>query len=261
MIAFDDAGYGPPLVLVHGLATRRLIWKRVMPLLARSRRVIALDVPGFGDSPPAGPGFDLDEVADEVAAGIAPFADTTDVVGHSMGGAVALRLATRQPGLVRRLVLVAPAGLHPVGPRTARATGLVCGGLVALRRRAAPIAAQRLGRRLLLAFGVEDPDAIDASDVRAMARASAGATRVRAAMAAVAQTDLRTDLVMASAPIGAIWGEKDRIVPPAGLGTLLGARPEAAVAVVPHAGHIPMMERPEEFTRALGDVLLRLRSS
>jgi pimeloyl-ACP methyl ester carboxylesterase len=52
----DERGNGEPLVLIHGLATTRLIWRRVVPMLAGDRRVIAIDVPGFGVSPPAGDG-------------------------------------------------------------------------------------------------------------------------------------------------------------------------------------------------------------
>ena len=110
MLAAETHGRGEPLVLVHGLATTRVIWRRVLPYLAY--RVTAIDVPGFGESPPAGPGFVLEEVADAIAMAFdAPF----DLVGHSLGGAIAIVLAERHPELVERLVLVAPAGSMPVG--------------------------------------------------------------------------------------------------------------------------------------------------
>ncbi|HYZ29871.1 MAG TPA: alpha/beta fold hydrolase, partial [Thermoleophilaceae bacterium] len=111
MLGLDDTGDGEPLVLVHGLATTRLIWRHVVPLLARERRVIAIDVPGFGASPPAGEGFDLEQVADAIDDGLAAAGvdERYDLAGHSMGGALALVLAGRRLERVRRLVLCAPA--------------------------------------------------------------------------------------------------------------------------------------------------------
>src|SRR5579875_1566349 len=106
----------PALVLVHGLATTRWIWELVAPRLAARREVITLDVPGFGDSAPAGEGFPLARVAERIARGLAaqgvrgPF----DLVGHSLGGAIATALAVRRPRAVRTLVLAAPAGLAAV---------------------------------------------------------------------------------------------------------------------------------------------------
>ena len=116
MVAIETLGEGPPLVLVHGVGTCRVVWRRVMPLLATDRLVAAPDLPGFGASPAAGPGFDLDRVADVLAEALAaevpaPF----DLLGNSLGGAVALTLAARHPQLVRRLVLAA----RPVSPRIA----------------------------------------------------------------------------------------------------------------------------------------------
>ena len=63
----DISGRGEPLVLIHGLATTRSIWRDVAPRLAATRQVVTLDVPGFGASRPVGRGFDLDDVAARVA--------------------------------------------------------------------------------------------------------------------------------------------------------------------------------------------------
>src|SRR3954469_6930784 len=68
LIALETHGEGEPLVLVHGLATSRVIWRRVVSMLPG--RLVVVDVPGFGQSPPVGEGFDLDAVADAIAEGI-----------------------------------------------------------------------------------------------------------------------------------------------------------------------------------------------
>lgn len=256
----EDHGSGEPLVLVHGLATTRVIWRRVVPILSAERRVITLDVPGFGGSPPAGAGFDLEEVAARIAAELerAGVPHPFDLVGHSMGGAVALTLAGADPDAVRRLVLVAPAGLRPIPAPGGLAFGIAAAWGIALRRQASPLADLDWGRRLLMTPGTAAPSALPPAEVRAMLAASRGATRIAAALATVASADLRELVRSLPVPVGTVWGERDRIIPPGGVTTLLALRPEAPVRMVERAGHIPMMERPAAFATALDAVLAAL---
>jgi pimeloyl-ACP methyl ester carboxylesterase len=183
MLAHEVHGRGEPLVLVHGLATTRVIWRRVLPLL--QRRVIAIDVPGFGDSPPTGEGFELDAVADEIARGLADDAPF-DLVGHSLGGALAIVLAERHPALVRSLVLVAPAGLRRVPSIAAQLLGGAAQHAIPYRRRGMALADTPWGRRLLMSPQTVDPASIPPAEVRAMLRASEGATRTREILAQLA---------------------------------------------------------------------------
>ena len=125
MIAIDESGQGPPLVLLHGVGASRAVWRLVTPALAEDRHVIAPDLPGFGESAPAANGFDLDTAAAALADPLAERAGGPfDLLGNSLGGAVAFRLAIARPDLVRRLVLSAPAGFAPgrgrCGPWRAR---------------------------------------------------------------------------------------------------------------------------------------------
>jgi pimeloyl-ACP methyl ester carboxylesterase len=113
-VALETTGAGPPLVLIHGVGTNRSIWSLSLPALAETRAVTTLDLPGFGDSDPPERGWELAHVADTVGAALedeiaAPF----DLIGSSLGGAVALSLAVARPDLVRRLILCAPAGFRP----------------------------------------------------------------------------------------------------------------------------------------------------
>jgi pimeloyl-ACP methyl ester carboxylesterase len=147
MLAIREDGAGDPIVLVHGAGTSSAIWHRAAPLLAERFRVVAPDVPGYGGSPAAGKGFALEEVTDDLVAGLeeAGVPPSYDLVGHSMGGAIAILLAARHPERVRRLVLVAPAGLAALPRVAAGLLGAIAAPFAHARRTlATPLAGSAL---------------------------------------------------------------------------------------------------------------------
>lgn len=260
LLAIEDAGKGEALVLIHGLATTRAIWTLVVPILAAQRRVVTLDVPGFGESAPAGPGFELEAVADRIARGLAARGVRTpfDVVGHSLGAGIAVTLAAARPRSVRRLVLVAPAGFA-VYPRPASyALAASADRLLAARRRVGGLADLRWGRRMLLGLATADGAAIAPTQARLMIEASAGAQRTATAMATITRANLMPLLRRTKAPLGVLWGSEDRTVPARNVELVREARPDARVAMIDHAGHVPMVERPEQFVAALERLLSAL---
>src|ERR1700759_3434294 len=157
-LALDDVGSGEPLVLLHGIATDRRIWDLVLGQLGDTRRVLALDLPGFGESSPVGDDFDLREVAYSIVDGLAregvtgPF----DLVGHSLGGGIATVLAAAHPKLVRRLVLVAPAGRRPFPLAVSALLAAGADAVLAARRGAVALTDTWWGRRVLLALTTAD---------------------------------------------------------------------------------------------------------
>lgn len=258
MLAYADTGAGDPVVLIHGLAATHGIWHHVIPRLA-GRRVVAVDVPGFGSSPAAGPGFDLEQVARAIWDGLpTDLAGPVTLVGHSLGSAVALTAACLEPERTAALVLCAPAGLRPLPPAAATALGALGGVAIDLRRMALPLAATPLGRRMLLGASAAAGDSVSEDDVIRMVTASDGATRVGAALETVTTVDLRPLLVKAPARFGVIWGAHDRVIPPSTVDVIRAERPDVLAEVVPGTGHVPMMERPAAFTAVLRQVLDRL---
>src|SRR5690349_5705859 len=114
-----DAGDGPPVLLLHGFADTADSWRRVLPRLMSTRRVVAVDIPPFGRSTP--PVMNGTPVVDWYASFIDALLDELGIeeatlVGHSLGGAIALAYCLERPGAVDRLGLIAPAGLGESAP-------------------------------------------------------------------------------------------------------------------------------------------------
>lgn len=260
MIAIDEIGEGPPLVLLHGVGASRAVWRRVSPALAEDRLVLAPDLPGFGESAPLADGFELGTTAAALADTLADRAGGPfDLLGNSLGGAVAVQLALTRPELVRRLVLSAPAGFSPRSWPLAAAAGVLTDPAVAVRRVVgAPIARVPTARRALLWGAVAEPQRLSADDARMMLQASRGSTRVGAAVAAVLRADLTGQLRRLEAPPGVIWGWRDRIIPIATLRRIRAARPDVVVVTIPRAAHVPHVERPAEFVAAVRHLLARM---
>jgi 3-oxoadipate enol-lactonase len=260
VIAIDVTGEGEPLALLHGLGASRAVWGRVTPALARDRMVLAPDLPGFGESEPAGPGFDLERAARKLAIALedragGPF----DLVGNSLGGALALQLAVLRPELVRRLVLSAPAGFSPAFWPLPLAAGRVLGPLMRARRvLGTPLAVSPTARRVLLAGAIAEPGRLSAADARTMLTGSRGSTRIGPAVEAVMRADLTPLLERLERPLGMIWGRQDRVVPIATLERIRAVRPEVAVETLEDAAHVPQLEAPEDYLAALERILDRL---
>ena len=109
---YGDSGGRPAVVLLHGLNDSHLTWRQIAPALARNRAVLALDLPGHGLSDRPDAGYELGWYAQLVARWIdALGCEAVDVVGHSLGGGVALMLLAERRARIRRLVLAAPGGL------------------------------------------------------------------------------------------------------------------------------------------------------
>ena len=221
-------GEGPPLVLVHGLAGSWRWWRPLLPPLAREHSLHLVDLPGFGRLPRARP-FVLDAAVEWLsgwfhAAGV----DSADVVGHSLGGLLSARLAARHPERVRRLVLVAPAGIPGRAP-------------LALTT---PLAQTILSARpRFLALLLRDA-------------ARSGPVTIATAALALLTADLRAEAAAVTAPTLVVVGRNDPLVPPAHGAELVRALPNAMLLEL-DTGHVPMVERPNELTRELLSFLRR----
>ena len=241
-------GEGPPLLLVHGYGGAAWNFTELLPHL-QGRRLIVPDLPGHGASSPLPATTSLRGFADALV----PLLDgPVDVLGHSLGGVVALRLAERQPALVRRLLLAAPAG---ISSSTRRAelliafVGLVQPGRIA-GGRVHRIAGSRLLRRVVFGpFEVSNPDLLSERAVHGFLRGPLSHTDALGAGLALAADDPRRDLERVRCPVLLLWGGRDRQVPLED-GFEYARRLQAPLRVIADCGHLLIGERPEVCARA-----------
>jgi pimeloyl-ACP methyl ester carboxylesterase len=247
-------GDGPPLVLVHGLGGAAANWALLAPALARGRRVLVPDLPGHGGSSPLPAAPTLNPFADAVFTLAEREAMTpAPVIGHSMGGVVALRLALRRPDAVLGVVLAAPAGISS----TARRAELTFAIVSAMRpaRLVAPWRGAIVRSRLLRAaiFGpweVSDTAAFSPVAVEAFLSGPAIHSDVDTAGWALLRDDPRTDLDRIACPRLVLSGARDQLVPVED-GIEYARRLRAPLRVVPDCGHLVIGERPDACADAI----------
>ena len=245
------SGSGPTLVLIHGIGHRHQAWEPVFAELAAHHDVIALDLPGFGESPVPDGGMPRD-MAGTVAAMIAAFEAwglrRPHVAGSSLGGAISLELAAA--GVVASATAFSPAGFFTPAERR-RALRI----LTALRANTfapTPVVRATLRRPSLRAASfaplVAYPQRLDADraigDALALRRGRGFRTVARAAKG-YRFDGARLD---ATVPVAIGWGEHDRIF---GVHMAERARaqlPVARVVTLPHCGHVPMSDDPAAVT-------------
>jgi pimeloyl-ACP methyl ester carboxylesterase len=248
------AGAGPPLVLVHGLAGAAYNFTDLAPLLARRRRVLIPDLPGHGGTAPLRGAQGLGGLAGHVAAVAEHEAMTpSPVVGYSMGGLIALRLAADRPGSVSAVALVASAGIVSVTRRAKLWLGLTS----ALRparvvAHARNLVARRPNLRVLVFgyWGAEEPRALRPETAIGFLEAQPEHADVRSAARALMQDDLRDYLHRVSCPALVVWGARDRLTPLED-GFELARGLGAPLRVLPAAGHLVVGEYPEECAEIL----------
>jgi pimeloyl-ACP methyl ester carboxylesterase len=257
-VALGGDESAPPLVLLHGLAERWQVFGRLITLLAPHLRTVAIDLPGFGASPPLpGGGFDLGVVCERVEAVIAELGlERPAMLGHSLGGGVAVRYASERPGALRALVLLAPAGLIATGavrPSWRRPRLHALGRT--LLRAAIPLVVSDAFRERAFARVVGDPAALDADLARELAQGAVHGRSTPAAGIEIVHAGLRDRLGALTLPTLVIWGARDRVVSPGYAEPLRDALAAGRLLLLAEAGHVPMCEQPDAVAAAVLDLL------
>ncbi|HEY1003700.1 MAG TPA: acetoin dehydrogenase dihydrolipoyllysine-residue acetyltransferase subunit [Streptosporangiaceae bacterium] len=248
--AAPESQDGDVILLVHGYGGDRNSWLFLQEPLAAKYRVYALDLPGHGTSAKDVGDGTLGVLADAVTGVLdALGADRAHLVGHSMGGAVALGVAARDPGRIASLTLIAPTGFG-----AEINAGYLRGFADAqTRRELKPVAGQLFADESLVTRQLVDDllaykrlDGVDESLHTLLGTLLDGdAQRGDSAAAFAALGD--------AIPVTVVWGRADRIIPAAQAESVTGA----VRHLIDGAGHMPQMERPAEVQAAIEETIAR----
>jgi pimeloyl-ACP methyl ester carboxylesterase len=251
MLAYERRGSGPPLVLIHGIGSRWQVWSPVLDEVTRHRDVIALDLPGFGASPPCPtpsgepkPGS-VDHLADLVCDFLAVIGvERPEVAGSSLGGGIALELGRR--GLAARVTAFSPVGFW--GPLGRRWCQTVVGSAHGMSRALPGLLRTRAGKAALCAVFYAHPGRLSTADALDSARALAAAPGFGSARAAFGDWTPRllTDPgALARIPVTIGWGTRDIVCPYKNQARRArGVLPTARHVPLPGCGHLPFLDDP-----------------
>jgi len=245
-LAYERAGSGPSLVLLHGLGHRRQGWAAVRDKLTPHRDVISVDLPGHGQSPPLRTGghAPVEAIAEQIATLLSELGlSRPHLAGNSLGGTIALTLAAQ--GRAASVTALSPAGFPGHGYEFYYDKALFTFIRVAARaiRPLVPrLSASTAGRALLYGPMVSRPGRITPEQARGDA---AGFTAAGAAMRVVFAGPTRfTASVPDDVPVTVAWGTSDRVLPPSNARVARRQLPKARFVPLPRCGHVPMTDDP-----------------
>ncbi|WP_367045453.1 alpha/beta hydrolase [Streptomyces sp. Je 1-332] len=262
--AFRMAGKGRAILLIHGIGDSSETWRDVMPGLARNYRVIAPDLLGHGASDKPRADYSLPAYANGMRDLLGVLGvERVTLVGHSLGGAVAMQFAYQFPERCDRLVLVGTGGISRQVTPLLRAATLPGAELLlmALRlpsmRRQLGVAVKAL-QLLDIGLGVDAPDLLRVVD--ALPDATARSAFIRTLRAVVdwrgqVGTMLDRCYLAQGMPTMLVWGGRDQVLPAmhAGLGHV--AMPGSRLEIFEDAGHFPFRTDPRRFEAVLRDFI------
>lgn len=264
-VAYTSAGAGTPLLLVHGLGGTRQTWNGILDALAETHTVIAPDLPGHGESDPPDGDFSLGAFAVVLRDLLVSLGfRSATIIGHSLGGGIAMQFAYQFPERTDRLVLVSSGGLGPqVSPMLRAATLPGAAPVVAVLARSPEAATRRFlsFAARVVPGSLARPDVGPvAEDLHRLTHAGQRRTFIRTArnvidwrgqsISAIGNLAQLTDL-----PILLAWGTDDRTIPPYHHRAVAGLLTCPRLLEIPGAGHYPHLTAPEELVPALREFL------
>lgn len=243
-----ESGTGKPVVLLHSLLADRTIFDRIVPALARTRRVIVPDLPGFGGSSSAG--ATIEGIADRISGlfDALNLGTTADVLGNGFGGFVASSMAIRHGGKFDRLLLAdtgisfSPEGKQSFYAMAERVRGTGMGAII-------EVAMKRLFPEDYIAA---HPEIVTE---RRNALLKTNPEFFAEACVALAALDLSSGVATIRNPTLVVVGELDAATPPEMARALARALPKAELIEIPGCGHAPMAQMPEAFIKTISEFL------
>ncbi len=255
LMAFEERGSGPAVILLHGYPLSRAMWASQIPELTTRYRLIMPDMRGMGETPPSDVEMTMDTLADDVVALLDHLRISGPVVvgGLSMGGYVAQAFAINHPDRLRGLILMDTKAVNDTPDMAAKreetaAEVLETGDVVKVVESMIP--------RLFSPDTLSEPERI--APLKAVMEATTPKGVAGALRAMAVRPDRRPDLYKIQVPTLVLVGAEDAIATPTEAQAIADAMPDSRFAVIPQAGHMAPWENPEVVNAAILDFLDRL---
>ncbi|GAA2392913.1 alpha/beta fold hydrolase [Streptomyces glaucosporus] len=258
-VAYERHGSGEPVVLLHGIGHHRQAWEPVTGILAASHEVVAVDLPGFGESPalPDGLPHDRTVLVPMLAAFFAELGlDRPHVAGNSLGGLLALELG--RGGHARSVTAFSPAGFWTELERRyafAVLTGMRAGARLLPQPAVEQMARSAIGRAALTGAVYARPGRRSPRAVVAETRALREAPGFESALEAGRAGDEAWAADVPDIPVTIAWGTRDRLLPRQQGVRAKQAIPGARLVRLPGCGHVPMNDDPALVARVVLDTV------
>jgi pimeloyl-ACP methyl ester carboxylesterase len=260
-VAYLQKGSGPVLLLVHGMASSLATWRSVVGPLARNATVLAVDLPGHGGSSPGGGDYSLGSLAAGLRDVVVALGhDRVTLVGHSLGGGIAMQFSYQFPEMTERLVLVASGGLGDEVSPMLRAASLPGANLFLSVTAGAAQRGSGIAGQVLRAVGRAPSPGLEelVSSYASLAdtnRRLAFLATVRSVVGLRGQTVRAADRLYLARelPVLLIWGAEDPIIPVEHARRTQELLPDSTLAVFDGVQHFPHVEAPRRFVAALED--------
>jgi 3-oxoadipate enol-lactonase len=236
-IGYEEAGGGDatPIVFLHGVGSDKSVWRPQLEHFGKTRRVVAFDYPGYGDSDPAPSGTTREDYASAIISAMHELGiDRAHVCGLSLGGVVAIAMYHADEKRCASLILADTFAVHPDGQAIYERSMAASENLRAMAE----------ARVDVLIAQPADP-AVRSAVVETMARINPAAYRIGAE--AVWLADQRDRAAEIEVPTLVVCGTEDKVTPPALSEELSRLIPGAQLKLIEGAGHIGNLEKPAEF--------------
>jgi pimeloyl-ACP methyl ester carboxylesterase len=264
-VTYVQKGAGPVLLLIHGMAGSLETWRSVVDPLARNATVLAVDLPGHGASGPANGDYSLGSLASGLRDVLTTLGhDRATLVGHSLGGGIAMQFSYQFPEMTERLVLVSSGGLGLEVNPILRAASLPGANLFLYLTAEATRRASGLAGRVLRAADPPPRPALEElirsyGSLADAERRSAFLATVRSVVGPSGQTVRAGDRLYLAKdlPVLLIWGADDPIIPIEHARAAHELLPDSTLAVFEGVRHFPHVEAPQRFVEALEEFCAR----
>lgn len=251
IFGYDDEGHGPALVFVHGFPFDRRVWRKQAAALRGSHRVVTVDLRGFGESSAGDGRGSMQQFAEDVHDLLrALLTERVVLVGHSMGGYVALAFAHAFPEELRGLVLVGTQA----GPDTPEGAAARRGTIEKVRAGGVRVVTEAMAPKMVAP--ANQAQMLD--QVQGLMATATPAGVIGALEAMADRPDSRSALATIEAPTLVITGAEDGVIPPAESRMIAEAIEGARLETLPNAGHLVAFEQADEFNRVLNSWMERL---